>query len=54
MLFRSGIQAFADALPGLEVIADAVEAKGEPTPDDQRKLENIAKAMAEKLKSERQ
>ena len=49
-----GIQAFADALPGLEVIADAVEAKGEPTPEDQRKLENIAKAMAEKLKSERQ
>lgn len=49
-----GIQAFADALPGLDVIAEAVEAKGEPTPEDQRKLENIAKAMAEKLKSERQ
>ncbi|MGL5710969.1 MAG: flavodoxin domain-containing protein, partial [Cetobacterium sp.] len=49
-----GIQSFADALPGLEIIAESVEAKGEPTPEDQKRLENIAKAMAEKLKSERQ
>ncbi|MGL4998971.1 MAG: FprA family A-type flavoprotein [Cetobacterium sp.] len=49
-----GIEAFAAALPGIEVIGESVEAKGEPTLEDQKRLENIAKAMAEKLKSERQ
>ncbi|MGL6169285.1 MAG: FprA family A-type flavoprotein [Fusobacteriaceae bacterium] len=48
-----GIEAFAAALPGIEVIGESVEAKGEPTLEDQIRLENIAKAMAEKLKSER-
>ncbi|MBC2856909.1 MAG: FprA family A-type flavoprotein [Cetobacterium sp.] len=48
-----GIKKFADALPGLEVIAEPVESKGEPTNEDQHKLEAIAKAMAERLIAER-
>ncbi|MCJ8341452.1 MAG: FprA family A-type flavoprotein [Cetobacterium sp.] len=48
-----GIKAFTDALPGLDVLGDAVESKGEPTKEDQEKLENIAKLMAEKIISER-
>lgn len=48
-----GIKAFADALPGLEVVAEPIEAKGEPTSEDQRKLEELAKVMADKLKAER-
>ena len=48
-----GIENFAKSLPGLEVICESVEAKGEPTLEDQNRLENIARAMAEKLKSER-
>jgi flavorubredoxin len=46
-----GIQAFADALNGNEIVADAVEVKGNPTLEDYAKLENIAVAMAEKIKS---
>ncbi|WP_426711411.1 FprA family A-type flavoprotein [Cetobacterium sp. SF1] len=48
-----GIKAFAESLPGLHVLGDAVEAKGEPTKCDQEALEKIAKLMAEKLISER-
>ncbi|WP_320046677.1 FprA family A-type flavoprotein [uncultured Ilyobacter sp.] len=48
-----GIQAFADALNGNEIVADAVEVRGNPTLEDYEKLENIAKAMAEKIKSHR-
>lgn len=48
-----GIKAFADSLPGLEVIAEPVEAKGEPTEQEKEGLQNIARIMAEKLKSER-
>lgn len=46
-----GIQAFADALNGNEIVAEAVEVKGNPTLEDYEKLENIAVAMAEKIKS---
>jgi len=48
-----GIEAFSDALNGLEVIADPVEAKGNPTKDDYAKLEEIAKKMADRLKADR-
>ncbi|WP_372712964.1 FprA family A-type flavoprotein [Ilyobacter sp.] len=48
-----GIQAFADALNGNEIVADAVEVRGNPTLEDYEKLENIARAMAEKIKSHR-
>nr|WP_307775783.1 FprA family A-type flavoprotein [uncultured Cetobacterium sp.] len=57
MLWSGGgvrkINEFAAALPGLEIVADAVEAKGEPTAEDQLKLQEIAKKMAEKLINER-
>ncbi|ADO82949.1 FprA family A-type flavoprotein [Ilyobacter polytropus] len=48
-----GIQAFADALNGNEIVAEAVEVRGNPTLEDYEKLENIARAMAEKIKSHR-
>ncbi|WP_319370465.1 FprA family A-type flavoprotein [uncultured Ilyobacter sp.] len=48
-----GIQAFADALNGNEIVADAVEVRGNPTLEDYEKLENIARSMAEKIKSHR-
>lgn len=48
-----GIEAFAKALPGLEVIADSVESKGEPTFDDENRLQLIAKSMADRLKNDR-
>ncbi|MGL4403375.1 MAG: FprA family A-type flavoprotein [Fusobacteriaceae bacterium] len=44
-----GIQAFADALPGIEVVGETVEAKGAPKAEDYRKLEELAKAMADKI-----
>ena len=44
-----GIQAFADALPGIEVVGETVEAKGAPKTEDYRKLEELAKAMADKI-----
>lgn len=57
MLWSGGgvraIENFAKSLPELEVVYESVEAKGEPTQEDQNRLENIARAMAEKLKSER-
>lgn len=57
MLWSGGgvraIENFAKSLPELEVVYESVEAKGEPTKEDQNRLENIARAMAEKLKSER-
>ena len=48
-----GIQAFADALNGNEIVAEAVEVRGNPTLEDYEKLEDIARAMAEKIKSHR-
>lgn len=45
-----GIQAFADALNGVEVVGESVEVKGTPTGDDYTRLEGIATAMADKLK----
>lgn len=44
-----GIQAFADALPGIEVVGETVEAKGTPKVEDYTKLEELAKAMADKI-----
>lgn len=44
-----GIQAFADALPGIEVVGEAVEAKGAPKDSDYEKLEAMARAMAAKI-----
>lgn len=47
------IKAFAEQLPGIEVIGEAVEVAGAPKEEDYQKLDAIAKAMADKLKSER-
>lgn len=44
-----GIQNFADALPGIEVVGEAVEAKGAPKAEDYEKLEAVARAMAVKI-----
>jgi anaerobic nitric oxide reductase flavorubredoxin len=48
-----GIQAFADALKGIEVVGEAVEVKGAPKAEDIVKLEAIAEEMAAKLIAER-
>lgn len=48
-----GIQAFADSLNGLEVVAEPVEVKGTAKADDVVKLEAIAEEMANKLIAER-
>ena len=48
-----GIQAFADALKGIEVVGEAVEVKGAPKAEDIVKLEAIAEDMAAKLIAER-
>ena len=45
------IQDFADSLPGLELVAPPVEAHGVPCLEDIEKLNQIAIAMAEKLKT---
>ena len=44
-----GIQTFGDALPGVEMVGEAVEAKGNPTETDYIKLRELAKAMASKI-----
>ncbi|MDR1834469.1 MAG: FprA family A-type flavoprotein [Fusobacteriaceae bacterium] len=43
------IQEFVDSLPGLTLVAPAVEAQGAPKEEDIAKLKQIAIAMAEKL-----
>lgn len=48
-----GIQAFADSLNGLEVVAEPVEVKGTPKDEDIVRLEAIAEEMANKLIAER-
>ena len=48
-----GIQAFADKLNGLEVVAEPVEVRGSAKADDISKLEAIAEEMANKLIAER-
>lgn len=48
-----GIQAFADKLNGLEVVAEPVEVRGSAKADDIPKLEAIAEEMANKLIAER-
>lgn len=44
-----GIQTFADSLPGVEMVGEAVEANGNPTKEDYEKLRELAKAMASKI-----
>ncbi|MGL5656842.1 MAG: FprA family A-type flavoprotein [Fusobacteriaceae bacterium] len=44
-----GIQTFVDALPNLELVGDAIEIKGNPTPEDYCRLENLAQKMAAKV-----
>ncbi|MGL5051190.1 MAG: FprA family A-type flavoprotein [Fusobacteriaceae bacterium] len=44
-----GIQTFGDALSGIEIVGEAVEAKGNPTESDYIKLRELAKAMAHKI-----
>ncbi|MDH6458793.1 MULTISPECIES: FprA family A-type flavoprotein [Fusobacterium] len=48
-----GIEAFANGLKGIEVIAEPVEVKGTPKVEDVAKLENIARELAAKLIAER-
>lgn len=48
-----GIQCFADALKGVEVVGEAVEVKGTPKAEDVIRLEAIAEEMAAKLIAER-
>lgn len=48
-----GIEAFANGLKGIEVVAESVEVKGTPKSEDVERLENIAREMAAKLISER-
>lgn len=48
-----GIEAFANGLKGIEVIAEPVEVKGTPKVEDVAKLENIARELADKLIAER-
>jgi len=48
-----GIQCFADALKGVEVVGEAVEVKGTPKAEDVTRLEAIAEEMAAKLIAER-
>lgn len=48
-----GIEAFANGLKGIEVIAEPVEVKGTPKVEDVAKLENIARELAAKLIVER-
>ena len=47
-----GIQSFVDALPGVEQIGEAIEAKGNPTDLDYKKLEELAEKMAQKVLAE--
>ncbi len=44
-----GIQSFADSLPGIEVIGEAIEVKGAPRREDFIRLENLARKMACKV-----
>ena len=48
-----GIEAFANGLKGIEVIAELVEVKGTPKVEDVARLENIARELAAKLIAER-
>lgn len=48
-----GIEAFANGLKGIEVIAEPVEVKGTPKVEDVVRLENIARELAAKLIAER-
>ncbi|AVQ28461.1 FprA family A-type flavoprotein [Fusobacterium ulcerans] len=48
-----GIEAFANGLKGIEVIAEPVEVKGTPKVEDVARLENIARELAAKLIAER-
>lgn len=48
-----GIEAFANGLKGIKVIAEPVEVKGTPKVEDVAKLENIARELAAKLIAER-
>lgn len=48
-----GIEAFANGLKGIEVIAEPVEVKGTPKVEDVARLENIARELAAKLIVER-
>lgn len=48
-----GIEAFANGLKGIEVIAEPIEVKGTPKVEDVAKLENIARELAAKLIAER-
>lgn len=48
-----GIEAFANGLKGIEVIAEPIEVKGTPKVEDVARLENIARELAAKLIAER-
>lgn len=48
-----GIEAFANGLKGIEVVAEPVEAKGTPKAEDITRLENIGRELAAKLIAER-
>ena len=48
-----GIEAFANGLKGIEVVAESVEVKGTPKTEDLERLENIAREIAAKLIAER-
>ena len=48
-----GIEAFANGLKGIEVVAEPVEVKGTPKAEDLERLENIAREIASRLISER-
>lgn len=48
-----GIEAFANGLKGIEVIAEPIEVKGTPKVEDVARLENIARELAAKLIVER-
>ncbi|MHD0318312.1 FprA family A-type flavoprotein [Fusobacterium sp. THCT1E2] len=48
-----GIEAFANGLKGIEVVAEPVEAKGTPKAEDIIRLENIGRELAAKLIAER-
>lgn len=48
-----GIEAFANGLKGIEVVAEPVEVKGTPKAEDLERLENIAREIASRLIAER-